>query len=108
MYSNSFLHVAREYFNESNDEVVIKTLLLLNVEDTPEYYYMLASKMPSFDVDIQLHQGDIYSYAYQRLEDDGAFNFINPVYVNVRHYAEEQYGQLPVFDYQGNDYLVIS
>lgn len=108
MFSQSFLCAAREYFNETDDAVVIETLTLLKVEDTPENFYMLTTKQPSFDLDITLYQGDIYSYAYQVLEESGVFNLINSVYVNVRHYAEETYGLLPVFDYQGNDYLVIS
>lgn len=98
-----FVQAVASYFD--NDDDRIQFLEDLD-EETPQLYWNLLQGKQNLDAYLGLFEGDTYQLAEQTLTEKGVFNLIPRCYVDVIHYAREQFMFYKQFTFEGKTYVV--
>lgn len=99
-----FVQAVASYFD--NDDDRIQFLEDLD-EETPQLYWNLRQGKQNLDAYLALFEGDTYQLAEQTLTEKGVFDLIPRCYIDVAHYAREQFMFLEQFTFKGKTYVVV-
>lgn len=98
-----FVQAVASYFD--NDDDRIQFLEDLD-EETPQLYWSLLQGKRNLDAYVKLFEGDTYQLAEQTLTEKGVFDLIPRCYIDVAHYAREQFMFYEQFTFEGKTYVV--